>query len=250
MLRFASIVFLVACVALAMAGRASAGPRDDEELFIRPIDQHWVLFASADAGNSVFLSGGSKQSLIGPLDRPGFLALESSGFGYTRETLRLGSLRIPVDRYTYQSSVLGGYQHMFGPLYVAAYAGPELRTEQLAYAGSFARFSQPRLGVRGQIEVWYNPTPDTLLTTTVVASSASSSIWARVATGIKVWDKIFVGPEATVYTTPTYRESRWGVHLTGPTIGILNLRISGGVMTDDGRRSASPYMGLSAWMRL
>lgn len=249
MSRIVSILLLLAGAALAAAGGAWAGPRD-EDLFIRPIDQHWVLFASADAGSSVFLSGGSKQSLVGPLDRPGFLSLETSGFGYTRETMRLGSLRIPVDRYTYQSSVLGGYQFMSGPLYVAAYVGPELQTQQVAYSGTFARFSQPRLGVRGQVEIWYNPTPDTLLTTTVVASSASASLWARGAAGIRLWGKAFIGPEATVYTTPTYRETRWGMHLTGPAIGIVNLRVSAGVMTDDGRRSVSPYFGLSAWMRL
>lgn len=250
-LRFVSIIVRLLGFALAVltAGGVRATPRD-EDLFIRPIDQHWVLFGSADVGHSIFLSGGSKQALVGPLDRPGFLALETTGIGLTRERLRLGDQPLTVERFVHQASVLGGYQTMLGPLYLAAYAGPELQQEQLAYDGRFARFSQPRLGVRGQFELWYNPTPDTLLTTTVVAGSARGSVWARASAGIQVWSKSYVGPEVTIYATPTYRETRYGLHLTGPSIGIVNLRLSGGVMTDDGRRTVSPYAGLSAWIRL
>lgn len=247
MLRIVSIIAL-ACAALA-AGRTTALARD-EDLFIRPIDQHWVLFGSVDAGSSVFVSGGSKQALIGPLDRQGFLALETTGIGLTRENVRLGPLRIPVQRFTHQGSVMGGYQHMFGPLYVAAYLGPELQHEQIAYDGRFARFSKPRLGARGQVEIWWHPTPGTLLTTVVVAGSTRNSIYARSSAGILIFAKTYVGPEITIYATPTYRETRYGLHATGPKLGPVNLRLSGGVMTDDGRRTVSPYVGLTAWMRL
>lgn len=251
MLRFVSIIArLLGVLILAAAGTGARATPRDEELFMRPIDQRWVLFGSADVGGSTFLSGGSKQALTGPLDRAGFLALETTGIGLTRETIRLGDLRVPIQRFVHQGAVLGGYQHMFGPLYVAAYAGPEASHEQIAYEGRFARFAQPRLGVRGQLEIWWNPTPDTLLTTTVVAGSARNSIWARASAGIRLFDKTFVGPEVTVYTTPTYRETRIGLHLTGPRIGIVNLRLSGGVMTDEGRKPNAAYGGLSAWIRL
>jgi hypothetical protein len=249
-LRFVSITLLLALAVLACAAsRAGATPRD-EELFKRPIEDRAVLFGSVEIGRSIFVSGGSKQALIGPLDRPGLLALESSGIGLTRERIRVGDVVVPIQRFVHQGSVLAGYQTMHGPLYVAAYAGPELDHEQVAYEGRFARFSQPRLGARGQAEVWWNPTPDTLLTTTVVVSSARSSLWARASGGIRVWGRAFVGPEIVAYTTPTYRETRYGAHLTGLAVGIVNLRLSGGVMTDDGRRTVSPYAGVSAWIRL
>lgn len=251
MLRLASII--ICLLVFLGAGWAVTGalatPRD-EDLFIRPIDQRWTLFASADLGSSVFLAGGSKQALVGPLDRPGFLVMESSGIGLTRERARLGGMALPIDRFTHQASMLGGYQTMIGPLYLAAYAGPELQHEQVAYDGRFSRLSQPRFGLRGQFELWYNPTPDTLVTTTLVASSAATSFWGRASTGIKLFANAYVGPEVTVYVTPTYREARIGGHLTGAAIGIVNLRLSAGMMTGDNRRSLSPYAGLSAWIRL
>lgn len=249
--RLASITL---CLLIVLGGGwavtgALATPRD-EDLFIRPIDQRWTLFASADIGSSVFLAGGSKQALVGPLDRPGFLLLESTGIGLTRERARFGDAILPVDRFTHQASMLGGYQTMLGPLYLAAYAGPELQHQQIAYDGRFSRLSQPRLGLRGQFELWYNPTPDTLATATLVASSAATSFWGRASTGIRLFANAYIGPEVTFYATPTYREARIGGHLTGAAIGIVNLRLSGGIMTSDGRRSAFPYIGFSAWMRL
>ena len=53
---------------------AGASPRD-EDLFLRPDDMHTVLFGSLDVGRSIFVSGGVKRTLTGPLDRSGFVAI-------------------------------------------------------------------------------------------------------------------------------------------------------------------------------
>lgn len=228
---------------------AQAGPRD-EDLFIRPEDQHTVLFGSLDAGRSVFVSGGAKQSLTGPLDRSGIVMMESTGFGLTRERFRPEGADVSVLRFTHQTSALAGYQWNGDGLYMAAFAGPEVQQEQLTYGGRVYRFSQPRLGGRGQFDLWARPTPETLVTATLIASSTRTSIWGRVSAGIRLADKLFVGPEATFYTTPTYTERRWGAHLTGLALSIVTLRLSAGWMEDDSHRRGSPYLGMSAWIRL
>lgn len=240
-------------LAALLAGLASvaaeAGPRD-ETLFVRPEDQHTVLFGSLDAGRSTFVSGGAKQSLTGPLDRSGLLVMESTGFGLTRERSRAEGRNVSVMRFTHATSALAGYQWNTDGLSLAALAGPEVQQEQLTYRGRAYRFSQPRLGARGQIDLWANPTPATLLTATLIASSARSSLWGRLSTGIRVADGLFVGPEVTVYTTPTYREVRWGGHLSGLALSVVQLRLSAGWMEDDAHRRGSPYLGMSAWIRL
>lgn len=236
-----------ALLCAAASGIVAAAPRD-ADLFIRPEDQRTVLFGSLDAGRSVFLSGGSKQSLTGPLDRSGFLAMETSGFGLTRERSR--SADVPVLRLTHQASVMAGYQWALDGLYLAAFVGPELHQEQLAYGGRVYRFSEPRLGARGQFDLWSHPTRETLLTATLISGSTRSSLWGRASAGIRVFDKMFVGPEVTVYTTPTYGEIRYGAHLTGLSLSIVTFRVSAGWMSDDTRRRGSPYVGLGAWMRL
>ena len=236
--------------AAALACGIVAACARDEDLFVRPEDQHTVMFGNLDAGRSVFVTAGAKQTVTGPLDRAGFAVMEATGIGLTRERYSTATASLPVDRFVHQSTLMGGFQQPIGPVFLAAFVGPELHEEQLAVAGRFYRLSQPRLGVRGQIEVWAHPTDDTMLTGTVVAGSTRSSLWARLSAGVRVFDKAFIGPEVVAYATPTYSEVRWGAHLTGPAIGIVTLRLSVGWMHDDAHRHGSPYAGFSAWMQL
>ena len=76
---------------MAACPPASAGERD-EDLFIRPSEQRSVVFAGADVGHSVFVTSGAKQTLVGPLDRTGFVLMEASGIGLTRE--RFGAFAV------------------------------------------------------------------------------------------------------------------------------------------------------------
>lgn len=215
---------------------------------MRAEDLRTVLFGSLDAGRSVFLNVGAKQTLVGPLDRSGFVAMESAGMGLTRERYS-GATNLSVLRLTTQTSTLVGYQWALNGFYTALYVGPELEQEQLAIAGRVLRVSKPRLGTSAQGEIWANPTADTLWTETVVLSSTRSSVWSRTSAGYKVSGPLFAGPEFTIYATPTYRELRMGVHLTDVRAGIFDLRLSGGWMIEDHGRQ-SPYVGITGWMRL
>lgn len=228
--------------------RGHAGGRD-EDLFIRPDDQRTVIFAGADAGGSVFVSGGSKQTLTGPLDKTGFVVMETSGFGITRERFR-GEVDLPALRFTTQSAVLLGHQWNLDRLFLAMFVGPELQHEQLTITGRVYSFSEPRYGVRGQFELWSNPTPDTLLTGTVVAGSTRANLWARASAGYRLAGDVFVGPEVTSYTTVSYQETKVGAHLTGWKVGLLQGRLSAGWSISEDGRGGSPYVGLSAWIRM
>jgi hypothetical protein len=210
---------------------------------------HTVLFGSLDAGRSLFVNTGVKRTLTGPLDRPGFVAMQTNGLGITREVFG-SDPGIKVMRITTEASGLLGYQWTGNGLYVALMAGPEMHQEQLTIAAAVGRWSQPRLGFRGQAELWLNPTRDTLVTGTLVAGSTRGSLWGRVSTGLRVWRNLYVGPEAIVYVTDTYRETKFGAHMTGLDLGIVHLRLSAGLQTDSDHRSGGAYMALTGWIRL
>jgi hypothetical protein len=175
--------------------------------------------------------------------------METTGFGLTRERFR-GAVELPATRFTTQTSVLVGHQWNQNGLFVAAFIGPEIHHEQLTIAGRVYRFSQPRYGVRGQFELWANPTENTLLTATVVPSTAQGSLWARASAGMRMVGKLFAGPEVAAYATEGYREFKIGAHLTGLQFGLVQGRVSAGWMTTDEKRPGAPYVGLAAWIRI
>jgi hypothetical protein len=249
--RRSSLVFAFLCLNWALAVLTAAAAADpDRLLFIRPEDQRVVLFTAVDGGRSVFLTTGSKQSIVGPLDRTGFVVMETSGFGITRETFQQGGNDVRGTRFTTQTSTIVGHQWNLSKLFLSAFIGPEILHEQLTVAGRAYRFSEPRYGAKGQVELWSNPTPETLLTATLVGTTANLALWARGSAGIRVRPGLFVGPEVTSYVTGTYRETKVGAHLTGFQFGLLQGRASAGWMITDDGRPGSPYMSLSAWIRL
>jgi len=243
---FRLILLALTAFAGALPGLAASW---DEDLFLRPEDLRTVLFGSLDAGRSVFVSAGAKQSLTGPLDRPGFLALETSGYGVNPERFRQGPFSLPASRMTQENALLAGFQWT-RDVYLAIFAGPEVSHQQLTVASRVYRWSQPRIGLRGQAELWWNASPDVAVMGSTTGSTARGSLWARAAAGYLVAGAAYLGPELTVYTAPRYLELRYGAHLTGYRLGILNLRLSGGVLQADDRRGVSPYLGLSGWIRM
>lgn len=252
MLRSRRVRWLIAAAATVSAAAAGHGQSftPDERLFVRPEDQHTVLFASADIGRSIFVSGGSKQTLVGPLDRTGFALMEATGLGFTRERYRDGVVDVPALRLVQQAGLMAGHQWSLDRVFLAAFTGPEVHREQVTIGSRLYTFAQPRLGWRGQIELWSNPTPDTLVTSTVVAGTTRTYLWVRASGGLRALGSAFVGPEITAYVTPTYSELRVGAHVTGLAAGLVSLRVSGGWMTDEAHRRGSPYAGLTAWIRL
>ncbi|MGA0595446.1 cellulose biosynthesis protein BcsS [Enterovirga sp. CN4-39] len=229
-------------------GAAAADP--DRLLFVRPEDLRTVLFSQIDAGRSVFFTLGAKQTLVGPLDRTGFVVMETSGFGITHERFRRQELDLPAVRFTTQTSVLVGQQWNLGPVFLSALIGPEILHEQLTIAGQVQGFSEPIYGAKGLIELWAHPTRNTLLTATLTGTTAKASVSGRGSVGYRVWNNLFAGPEISAYATDSYQETKAGAHLTGFAFGILQGRFSAGWMVTDDRRRGSPYVSVAAWARM
>jgi Cellulose biosynthesis protein BcsS len=206
-----------------------------------------VLFGSLDVGSSGFLNLGLKRSLTGSLDQSGPIVMGILGGGGSPESTEhraTGALRF---RPTVQANALFGYQWIVGPVTLAGLVGPELDYER--GSDPVADRSRTRAGLRGHAELWAHPTPDTLLTATLIAGSARGHVWSRLSAGYAVWDRVFIGPEASFYRTDDYREVRLGAHVTGLTWSGWNWRLSGGFMRVEDDR-AGAYVGVTGYLRM
>ena len=237
----APLIYVAPCCATEADDRTSA----------RPADFRTVIFGSLDAGHSGFASFGVKRALRGSLDETGPVGMAHLGYGGMGERAwdHPGAPR--VIRHAVHASALIGYQWVRDGLVVAAFAGPEIEGEQLSRRALPRLDDEPHLGTRLHGEIWAHPSANTLLTATAIVGTARTPhLWGRASAGHALWDGVFLGPEASVYTTDTYREWRLGAHLTGLTLGRFNLRLSGGWRTEEETHHNGAYFGLSAHIRM
>jgi hypothetical protein len=233
-------VFLVLCTAAEATDQNAPQPREPRT----------VVFGSVDGGHSSFGTIGAKRTLFGSLDQSGPVGMASLGYGGTVERLWWHPAQPRAMRHALHASALLGYQWVRDGLVAAAFAGPEIEGERLD-TPALPRDDETHLGARLHGEVWAHPTAGTLLTTTLIAGTARAAhLWGRASAGYAFWNGVFLGPEASVYTTDTYREWRVGAHVTGVTLGRFNLRLSGGWRTEEETRDHGAYVGLSAHIRM
>lgn len=201
---------------------APAAARDDKTRE----EARTVLFGGLDVGRSVFISAGRKQALSACLDESGtvFMLTAASGRKRERDSV-LGSMTV---RQAAEASALLGYQWVFGRTIAAAFVGPELDVETEHWL-SFAQLNdQARAGARVLGEVWSYPRENLLLHATMIAGSSRGHVWSRLAAGFRAWQNVYLGPEAALYRTATYREGRLGLHATGVEFGSFVVRLSSG----------------------
>ena len=236
-----------AAVVTALALAATSPAAADERTV--PAPKRTVLFSSADAGSSGFLTVGVKRTLTGSLDESGPVALASIGAGGSPERMGLPGLGDAAFRPAVQASALAGYQWALGRTFLSLFAGPELDRDRFPSAGGPAR-EATRIGARVHGEIWMHPTDDTLVTGTAIAGSARGHLWARASTGYKVWRDVFVGPEASLYRTDGYREWRVGAHATGVQFRRFTFRLSTGWRREESSPKGGPYGGLSVHVKM
>ncbi|SDN14449.1 Cellulose biosynthesis protein BcsS [Methylobacterium phyllostachyos] len=200
-----------------------------------------LLFGSLDAAAATFVTAGAKIGLTS-LDHDGAVALASLGGGRQSEHSSDGTHH----RYTAIGAVVLGYQWFFDWGVIAAFTGPDITAQMLA--GRQSAGSAPiHLGFRLHGEIWARPTETTLLQATVIAGTALESVWARAAWGYRCWGA-YLGPELSLYTDATgYRKWNVGLHGTDFDLGRYSFRVSAGLQTETGRRTAGPYVALSVW---
>lgn len=239
-----------ALCAAALTCVGTAPVKAADESGSHPDDLRTVLFGSLDAGHSTFGTLGMKRTLHGPLDRSGPVGMASLGYGGTREQARFETDDGRVIRHALQGSALLGYQWVGDRVVVAALAGPEVEGEQLSDHFT-PRVTRPHIGVRLHGEIWAHPTANTLLTgTAIVGTARTAHLWGRASAGYRLWGDVFLGPEASVYTTDTYREWRFGAHVTGFALGGVSLRLSAGWRSEEDTRDHGAYAGISAHIKM
>jgi hypothetical protein len=234
--------FFVCCV-WVVAGRAWAG--DDEDARVMLFSGH-DLWRHGVFGYSgvVFAPGGFEQDGL-------LLKILLSNSLYLQDADNLRGVRATgVELLT---QVLPGWRIKRGDAELKFFFGPESRRRYLWLDDSSYRPQGNSFGLRLAAELWYEPTPDTMVAADVSLSSIATANSARIAYGWRVLEEmlggVYAGPEIQYFGSDGYRHLRLGAHITSMRTDNIEWSAAVGWASDSQNRR-SPYLRLSILQKL
>jgi hypothetical protein len=149
--------------------------------------------------------------------------------------------------------VLGGWRVKRGDAEFKFFFGPEFQKHHLLPDGPSNRLRGNFLGLRMAFEVWYEPSPSSMVAADASLSSIATSNSARVAYGWRVFEEmlggVYLGPVIEYFGSDGYRHLRLGAHLTSMKAEEIEWSAAAG-WAQDSQGRASPYVRLNMLRRL
>ena len=230
----------VAACLVCCAGPSPALSDEDET--------HLLLFSGRDLWRSgAFLYGGLIFS-PGGFDDSGFLLkLLYSGGAYRYRASDLGGERvIGVEAVGH---VAPGFLIKRGSFEGKFFFGLEQQNHWLWPDDPGNKLRGHNLGLRMSFDIWYEPTPNTMIAADGSLTSVGANYSGRVGAGVRVFDQFYVGPETQVYGGDGYRQFRLGAHITSMKTDTTEWSAAVGWSIDTDKQS-SPYVRLGVLQRV
>ena len=223
--RLAAAVVVAALSILSTTARADMFRRDDDTLMFFTGTDLWRQGSFSFAGGLWSPTG---------LDREGFtFKLLLGGGSYQYRSDALGE----VTGLQGTGFAMAGYRFVRDKLFVTVFAGLDVQHHVFSPDDPNNDLWGTHLGIRGAIELWYEPTPLTMVAADASFTSVGASYSARFALGWRVLDAFYIGPEMGGFANgDDYRQFRAGIHLTGFRSGAIEWSLAGGWLTDSSDR--------------
>jgi hypothetical protein len=214
-------------------------------------DARTILFSGRDIWSNGAFAYGGLLFAPGGLEEDGFLLkILLSGGLYRYAAENLGGERVVGAEWLTQ--VLPGWRIKRGDAEFKFFMGPEIQKHRLWPDDPANRLRGNSFGLRMAAEMWYEPTPTTMVAIDVSLSSIATSNSARGAYGWRVFEDmlggVYVGPEVQYFGSDGYRHLRLGAHITSIKTEDIEWSAAAGWARDSERR-ASLYVRLNVMKR-
>jgi len=179
-----------------------------------------------------------------------------NGEGFTLKALLSGG------QYRYHSGALGaqvtgietvgqflpGWRFKRGTLEVKVFAGLDVENHRLLPDDPTSSLRGHEAGIRGAFDLWYEPTPATMVAVDGSLSSIATGYSARAAFGWRAFDLFYAGPEVQAFACDGYSQLRFGAHLTALKAGGVEWSFAAGWAHDTDQRNGA-YGRIGVLMR-
>jgi hypothetical protein len=204
-----------AAVFSAVACKASADALSMPRRSVPHDEPRFLLFAGTDLWrHGGFAHGGL---LVAPsgLDREGLVfKLMLGGGSYRYVSGALGDIDV-VGR-QFAAAAMPGWRFAGRNFVATVFVGLDYQDHRLTPDDPAAGLRGSAFGLRTAVELWYEPTPQTMFAADASVSTVGPSYSARVAAGWRVFERYYIGPEVQGFAADdNYQQLRVGVHVTG-----------------------------------
>ncbi len=169
------------------------------------------------------------------LDRDGLTIKALTGYG-TYRYLAGGPGGIEVLGRQYMGSLMPGWRFKYDHLELTLFGGLDIQDHRLTPDDPASTVRGTMFGGRFGADLWYEPWSKVMLASNISVSSIGPSYWSRVATGWRVLDKMWIGPEILALGDMSYQQYRVGAHITGLKAKWFEWSVGGGWVTDSDQR--------------
>ncbi|HXW40365.1 MAG TPA: cellulose biosynthesis protein BcsS [Xanthobacteraceae bacterium] len=233
-----SVVRVVGAAAIAVAGMLLCGVRGCAATAEVP---SFLLFGGTDLWRyGQFLYGGALWSPAG-IDADGFtLKLLVNGGRYSYVS---GDLQTDVHGTMASGAVMPGWRFIRDGLTVSVFAGPVVQDYRLSPYDPGSRLHGLYSGGQLATDIWYQPRAAIMVAVSGALASIGPTGFLRTALGYRIFDAMFVGPEAAALWCGDFQQVAVGGHVTAWRLGALEWSAGGGIAIDSDKRTG-PYLRL------
>jgi hypothetical protein len=208
----------------------------------------FLLFSTTDLWRHGGFAHGGVLWAPGGLDQEGpVLKLMFGGGVYRYVSGALGNAEVRGTELA--AGILPGWRFIRNGISVTVFLGYDFQRHSLRPDDPSAGLRGNYHGARTGFELWYQPTPATMIAADASLSSVGPSYNVRLAAGLRAFDAFYVGPEVQAFgADDNYRQLRAGLHVTAFRTGAFEWSAGAGWATDTDQRG-SAYGKLSVWTR-
>lgn len=194
--------------------------------------ERFLFFSGFDLYRFGYAGYGGLQWAPTSLDDEGFVLRVFLSDGIERFDTPATRYRTTILR----ASVLPGWHFKRGKLDVKVFAGPDFERDDYTPLMAYRPPSRTSFGARVAADLWWEPSPNTMLSASASATTIATGYSVRLAGGWRVNDVGWAGPEIAMSADRFSEQYRVGGHVTGLSIAGLEWSFAAGYVQDSFQR--------------
>ncbi|WP_458760424.1 cellulose biosynthesis protein BcsS [Afipia sp. TerB] len=195
--------------------------------------ERFLYFSGFDLWREGTSSYGGMQWAPAGLNNDGFtlkLLLAGGQYRYTAGMMEITGTNFLV-------AALPGWRIKRGNFEAKLFAGLDLQHHVLSPDDPTNGLRGTHAGLRVGADLWWEPTHTLMIASSLSGSTIGINFGARLATGWRLFDRCWFGPEIETMGDEIYRQYRAGVHITSLKYGRFEWAFGAGYSQDSDHRA-------------